>query len=319
MLAVVIGCVDQAVRDEANSAQPTANPGVSMYPLSTPPPLPVEAQPQYVAQPVPTPYTSPSPYATVYSTPYTAASPYTTTYAQPASAPLVFPDPPSVTLSPSEPTPYAASPRPTPMPYTTSPQPAPTPYAPPPQPGPRPYVSEPFAIPGDASPASSPYDNVIMAPPQPTPVIVAQPLPAATTYQAPITYPAPTYAQPTTTYAPPPATVYDPAMGAALPGDYRLVPATDIPPGNHPNDFLPSRWFEIIRPGDAPIRIGRVSSSCVCVGVRVPNRRIGQGERALIEARILTKPGRNNVTYGIFVNVAEPRAALLDADVTITW
>lgn len=105
------------------------------------------------------------------------------------------------------------------------------------------------------------------------------------------------------------------AYGAA---QLRLAPAPDVPPGNRPGDAAPSQWFEIIRPGNGPIRIGRVSSTCVCVSVRVPNRFIAAGERALVEARIVSRPPVNNLTYGIYVNVMEPVQATLDADVTIT-
>ncbi len=100
--------------------------------------------------------------------------------------------------------------------------------------------------------------------------------------------------------------------------ELRLVPAPDIPPGNHPSDAAPSQWFEIIRPGNGPIRIGRLTSTCVCVSPRVPNRFVGAGERALIEARIVSRPPANNLTYGIYVGVVEPVQATVDADVTIS-
>ncbi len=101
-------------------------------------------------------------------------------------------------------------------------------------------------------------------------------------------------------------------------GEIRLVPAPDVPPGMHPNDAGPSQWFEIVRPGNGPLRIGRVSATCVCVGVRVPRRHIAAGERALVEARILTRPKVNNLTYGIYVNIAEPEQTVVDADVTVS-
>jgi Predicted solute binding protein len=137
-------------------------------------------------------------------------------------------------------------------------------------------------------------------------------MPVATTQTA-VYYPDSSPVVTTSTFTP--ATPSVPFNGAAL----RLVPATDIPPGNHPNDALPSQWFEVIRPGDAPIRIGRVSSTCVCVSPRVPNRFVAQGERALIEARIVQRPTRNNLTYGIFVNVVEPVTQTVDSDITIRF
>ncbi|MCL2001249.1 MAG: DUF1573 domain-containing protein [Planctomycetes bacterium] len=99
----------------------------------------------------------------------------------------------------------------------------------------------------------------------------------------------------------------------------QLAPAADIPPGRHPEDAATSQWFEILRPGNVPLRIGRVSATCVCVSVRIPKRQIEAGERALVEVRTLTRPPRNNLTYGIFVNILEPQAIMLDADVTIRY
>lgn len=105
----------------------------------------------------------------------------------------------------------------------------------------------------------------------------------------------------------------------AAAGGLRLVPALDVPSSNRPNDVAPSQWFEIIRPDNGPLRIGRVSSTCVCVSVRVPKRFIAAGERALVEARIVDKPPYNNLTYGMYVNVLEPVQTMLDTDVTITY
>lgn len=156
-----------------------------------------------------------------------------------------------------------------------------------------------------------------------------------------MTYPAATYGQPVvteTTYTVSEPLTFTPAVynpdapfGAgtasggfapavpATTGGLMLVPATDIPPGIHPNDALPSQWFEVVRPGNGPLRIGRVSSTCVCVSVRVPKRHIEQGERALIEARIVSRPPANNLTYGIFVNTVEPVQQTLDSDITIRF
>lgn len=160
-----------------------------------------------------------------------------------------------------------------------------------------------------------------------------------TTYAAPVTT---TYAAPATTaaYVPPAPTATTtgyvggayPALSANIPASFsagpaspvgdvseiKLVPALDIPPNRRPNDAAPSQWFEVVRPGNGPLRIGRVNATCVCVGVRVPKRFVAAGERALIEARILSRPPANNLTYGIYVGIVEPQQTVVDADVTIT-
>ncbi len=109
------------------------------------------------------------------------------------------------------------------------------------------------------------------------------------------------------------------SAGPADRSGYRLVPALDVPPGNHPNDFAPSQWFEVIRPGNGAVRIGRISATCVCVGARIPKRHYAAGERILIEARTLSKPSVNNVTYGLYVNIVEPVETVVDADVTLSY
>lgn len=106
---------------------------------------------------------------------------------------------------------------------------------------------------------------------------------------------------------------------SAARGEYKLIPALDVPPGNHPNDFGPSQWFEVVRPGNGPVRIGRLSATCVCVGARIPKRHYAAGERILVEARMLSKPPVNNVTYGIYVNILEPVETVVDADVTLRY
>lgn len=173
----------------------------------------------------------------------------------------------------------------------------------------------------------------------------AQPLSTTTTYSSSTTYMPPTttttYSPPAATYSPPPATTYAPPLSSTSPApsygagstfgqtaditsasasdaaSFKLVPAPDVPPGVHANDAGPSQWYEIIRPGNGPIRIGRVNSTCVCVGVRVPNRFVAAGERALIEARMVTRSQVSNVTYGIYVSILEPVQTMVDADITV--
>ncbi len=105
---------------------------------------------------------------------------------------------------------------------------------------------------------------------------------------------------------------------SAQAGEYRLVPALDVPPQYHEGDYAPSQWFEVVRPGNDAVRIGRISSTCTCVGVRIPKRSYAAGERILIEARTVAKPARNNLVYGIYVNILEPVRTVVDADVTVS-
>ena len=248
-----------------------------------------------------------------------------TTYGYPVSAPTYVPPP--------EPTPYSSMPSPS---ATYSPAPLPVQSSP--------MVAE---YPGQVitTPGSSTVirgDTVILPDP---PMIVRDAsgrvetygMPASTTVplvRVPAQY-APSAPGALVEAAPPinpqivsvPQQPVQPPMpsGApyyAAPATYaasalRLVPADDIPPTQRANDYAPSQWYEIIRPDNGPIRIGRVSSTCVCVNVRVPNRFVAAGERALVEARTVSRPSVNGVTYGIYVGVLEPVSTTLDADIVV--
>lgn len=331
LLIAFAGCENRPPEEtrvaEAPPPSAPAGPRVNLYPLTTPPPGSLQpltgsaplayAPPTYAAAPEPVPAAGfpQSPYRTV------PAATYAPTYA---------PAPAAVSYAPPMPGSYSAS-------YTTTyrtPEAGMTtaggycmveeitasssPFVPMPDP---PVVVENRYYPSGppAATYSAPYY---------TPAAGSGYTTTATTYTtAPVSYssgvpaPAPAYVAPvavvpatTTTYV---ATTAAPATAQAGVTGFRLIPAPDVPPGIHPNDAAPSQWFEIVRPGNGPIRIGRVTSTCVCVGVRVPNRYIGAGERALVEARILTRPPVNNLTYGIYVNLLEPEKVVVDADVTI--
>lgn len=354
-LFAVTGCDGQNQTQATQTETPGGSRGISLYPLSTPPPPPAQpiqsGQVQY-STPAPgyvTPYgamtyqTSPVPPAYTATT-YPAASVSAPGYCTPTYCPppetqsytpttLVIPDPPVVIDNVY-------------YPSTTGV----TTYG-----GGASYTSTTTYSTGTyAAPAASPYAGLSTYSATPTysstytassytattaPQVTTYPSTTTTTYTTtypapgPVTttYPAPdpvttTYTTTTPTYSSPPLvpTYGSPETVAAMTspltpavGGYQLVPAPDIPPRSHPNDAGPSQWFEILRPGNGPIRIGRVSSTCVCVGVRVPNRHIAAGERALIEARTLTRPPARNLTYGIYVNVEEPEKTVLDADVTL--
>ena len=145
-------------------------------------------------------------------------------------------------------------------------------------------------------------------------------------YSAPA-YSPPTYSAPAEAQ-PPPETIASaplPVLAAPaypIPGEalaLRLVPAPDIPPENRPGDVTASQWFEVVRPMGMQLRIGRLSTTCVCVRARAPKRLVLPGERALIEVRTVSRPPANNVTYGLYVQVLEPESVTLDTDVTVRY
>ncbi len=328
LAALLPGCDDRAAGDPAPADEvvapaPAGGGNVSVYPLSTgagyaggpaggasasgeyaPPagdgmqatpfvsePYVVGERPTYnAAPPIQSGTRYPSPYDALFQGPYGSRSystqPYVTTI--PAEPAVTYSTAPTVTTVPVVPAQPVAT-------YTYSNPPTVT-------------YSAPAVTTAPAQPVVT-YPAPIVTT---VPAVPAQPT-ATYTYSNP---PSVTYSAPATAYSP--AAVTETATVREV-GGLQLVPATDIPPGNHPEDAAPSQWFEILRPGNGPLRIGRVSATCVCVGVRVPKRSIAAGERALIEARTLTKPPRNNLTYGIFVNIVEPQTVMLDTDVTIRY
>ena len=174
-----------------------------------------------------------------------------------------------------------------------------------------------------SAPFQSSVSPVYSAPIQPSvsPVYSAPVQPSVSpVYSAPIqSSVSPVYSAPAVYSAP--GAVPGPSIagvgGAA--SSLRLILAADIPPGNHPGDFGPSQWFEIVRPDNGPLRIGRLSTTCVCIGARAPKRQISAGERALIEVRTLSRPPRGGIIYGLFVGVLEPEKLMLDADVAVRF
>ena len=127
----------------------------------------------------------------------------------------------------------------------------------------------------------------------------------------------PALLNPGISYAEPASPVPDPILADS--GAIRLVPAPDVPSGNHPGDATPSQWFEIVRPGNGPLRIGRMSTTCVCIRARAPKRRIEAGERALVEVRTVSRPPVNNIIYGLYLNLLEPERLTLDVDVPVRY
>ncbi|MDR2390964.1 MAG: hypothetical protein LBE84_04700 [Planctomycetota bacterium] len=166
----------------------------------------------------------------------------------------------------------------------------------------------------------SPYDPVLNNRWRPYSGIVG------TTGLAPAS-PPPVYSAPAEAQQEPPTIISAPmpilaAPAYPIPGEIvalQLTPAPDIPPENRPGDATPSQWFEVLRPMDTQLRIGRLSTTCVCVRARAPKRLIPPGERALIEVRTVSRPPVNNVAYGLYVQILEPENVTLDTDVVVRY
>ncbi len=97
---------------------------------------------------------------------------------------------------------------------------------------------------------------------------------------------------------------------AAIDG-IRIVAAEGIQGNSYTEDYSPSQVLEIIRPGQVPISVGRLMTSCSCLRATLEKRDFGQGERALIEVRNVKPTQPAGATYLIFARLNRPYAATL--------
>lgn len=91
-------------------------------------------------------------------------------------------------------------------------------------------------------------------------------------------------------------------------GGIRIV-AADVPTTRYTEDYASSQVLEIIRPDDGPISVGRLIASCSCLSASMERREFAQGERALIEVRVVKKPPVEDAAYAIIVQLTEPERA----------
>lgn len=314
LLAVAIGCVeDAAMSDYAEAPPPTRRAGVSLEPLSIPPPPRVAPVSQTTvatgyATPYPTSSYAPSPdspYAPLYGG-------YSYTPPPPAMTPVAVASAPTVTVAPA--VTMSAAPQPQ---YVTGDQPVA-------------YISDAYTLPGPGVNPSTvlsqgstvTYDSTTFPMVSgPAPVYVDPTYPTTAPMQ-PISYgggPVVSTVVGSSTPVAAPVVAVGGVDGAVNAAGYQLVPALDIQPGMRPGDAAPSQWFEVVRPDGGPVRLGRIYSTCVCVSPRISTRYINAGERALIECRIVDRPAVNNVTYGLYVQVLEPFSTTLDSDITVSY
>lgn len=94
----------------------------------------------------------------------------------------------------------------------------------------------------------------------------------------------------------------------------RLVKAEDVPGNVYTEDCGPSQVLEIIRPNQAPIQVGRLTTSCSCLQATMARRDYGHGERAFIEVRNITPTVPDGATYLVFAQLTGPYKETLQFD-----
>lgn len=95
---------------------------------------------------------------------------------------------------------------------------------------------------------------------------------------------------------------------------FRLNPAGDIQPTPLPTDLSPAQAFEIVRPLDRPVTIGRLFTSCSCIQLESQKRTFAPGERAILILRNIRPTPPAGQVYAVFVQVTSPVRTTLRFD-----
>ncbi len=102
-------------------------------------------------------------------------------------------------------------------------------------------------------------------------------------------------------------------MGAVMQtAGFSIRPAGVAPASS--GDLAPQQLFEIARPGDQPVSIGRMFTSCACIVLEADSRSFGQGERVVLRLRNVIATPPAGQTYSIFVQLTSPAIATLRYD-----
>ena len=95
---------------------------------------------------------------------------------------------------------------------------------------------------------------------------------------------------------------------------FRINPAFDAAAEQGPDDLAPLQAFEIMRPVDKPVTIGRLFTSCTCIQLESPKRTFAPGERAILQLRNTKPTPLNGQVYAIYVQITSPIRTTLRFD-----
>ncbi len=79
-------------------------------------------------------------------------------------------------------------------------------------------------------------------------------------------------------------------------------------------DLAAPQMFEIVRPGNQAVTIGRIFTSCVCVSLEADKRSFAPGEPAVLRLRNVRPTPPQGQTYAIFVQITSPIRTTLRFD-----
>ncbi|MCC8167420.1 MAG: hypothetical protein LIQ31_15095, partial [Planctomycetes bacterium] len=85
---------------------------------------------------------------------------------------------------------------------------------------------------------------------------------------------------------------------------FHLQPVGTMPQGA--GDLAPVQLFEIVRPGNQAIRIGRLFTSCVCVSLEADSNYFPAGRPAILRLRNVKATPQAGQTYALYVQITSP-------------
>lgn len=95
---------------------------------------------------------------------------------------------------------------------------------------------------------------------------------------------------------------------------FSVQPAPDVAAQTHAGDLSPTQVFEIMRPSDKPVTIGRLFTSCSCIQLETNKRTFRPGERAVLQLRNIRPTPPQGQVYAIFVQITSPIRTTLRFD-----
>jgi hypothetical protein len=95
-------------------------------------------------------------------------------------------------------------------------------------------------------------------------------------------------------------------------GGFYLMPIGTEPEG--PGDLAPPQLFQLIRPNDQAIRLGRLYTSCVCVALETEKTDYAAGEPVVLRLRNIKLSPPAGQMYAIYVQISSPVRTILRAD-----
>lgn len=93
-----------------------------------------------------------------------------------------------------------------------------------------------------------------------------------------------------------------------------ITPAYEDAGKQHVGDYAPTQAFEIVRPDNRPLTIGRLYTSCTCVQLEAPKRTFDADERAVFELRNVRPTPHQGQIYAIYIQVTSPIRTTLRYD-----